>query len=541
MRLKHSALILSAGFLLMPTLMWSQGPGGGFPGGGGFGQPGGGAGGGLSRMDPDMMFNMLSGGKDVINLDQLDPRMKGMMDRFGPMLGLSGNQISRDQFRQSMGRVREMAASGQLPMMGQAGGQPGAFSGMPGGQEGADRRFEDMFKQYDKNQNGVLEFDEMSETLRAERDNYDTDRNGVIDLNEFKNYISARMGRSLGIQPGQPGAPGGPAPDQDEVRRPTVIRAGNLPRDFPYAALDTDADGQIGLYEWKAAGRRISEFVTLDTNNDGFLTVDEYYRYRTAQMGGPPKSTTLMGGDSPTMLAGGPGMNRGGGFGQGGGFNPGAFGQGGGFSGQGGGFNMANFGGGFNRGPGGPGGDAMSFRMPGGGGAPGGFNPGGMTQGPGGFNPGAMNQGGRGQGGFNPGGMPQGPGGFNLGGANQGLGGFNLGGANQGAGGRGAGGFNPGGMTFTPGGATGGMTFTPGELPSGMTFTPGAGTGGFPQIGAGADLTGGRIRGGPGGPGNGGGPGGNRGGGFNQGGGPGAGSAGPGGNPGGPPGGRRKN
>src|SRR2546426_8985260 len=89
MRMKHAALLLTAGFLLMPTLLWSQFPGGGFGGGpggppgggsGGFGGgPGGpgGFGGGRSssmmmQLDPDMAFNILSEGKDVIQVDQLE-------------------------------------------------------------------------------------------------------------------------------------------------------------------------------------------------------------------------------------------------------------------------------------------------------------------------------------------------------------------------------------------------------------------------------------------------------------------------------------
>ena len=50
----------------------------------------------MTQMDPDMAFNFLSGGKDVIQVDQLDPRMRGMVERIGPMIGLTGNQISRD-------------------------------------------------------------------------------------------------------------------------------------------------------------------------------------------------------------------------------------------------------------------------------------------------------------------------------------------------------------------------------------------------------------------------------------------------------------
>ena len=46
MRAKHTALILTAGFLLIPTMSWSQFPGGGGFGGGGPGGFGGGAPGG---------------------------------------------------------------------------------------------------------------------------------------------------------------------------------------------------------------------------------------------------------------------------------------------------------------------------------------------------------------------------------------------------------------------------------------------------------------------------------------------------------------
>src|SRR5262245_53454686 len=294
MRMKHTALLLTAGFILMPTLLWSQFPGGfgggpagppgpgGFgggtagPGGGGPGGPGGFGGGGrsmMTQMDPDMAFNFLSGGKDVIQVDQLDPRMKGMIDRFGSLVGLSGNQISRDQFKQAMTKVREMAASGQFPS-GMSFRGPG---GGPGGSPDSDRRLEETFKRMDQNENGVLEFNEMSETLQSERDKYDTNHDGVIDLNEFKAYVNARF---AGPRPGDngPGAgprigPGEATPDEEEERkRPNLIRAGNLPRDFPFAALDTDGDGQIGLYEWRAAGRRIAEFLPMDLNNDGFVT-----------------------------------------------------------------------------------------------------------------------------------------------------------------------------------------------------------------------------------------------------------------------------
>jgi len=41
----------------------------------------------------------------------------------------------------------------------------------------------------------------------------------------------------------------------------------------PYRSYDKDGDGQVGLYEWPRD--RIREFIALDLNDDGFLTISE--------------------------------------------------------------------------------------------------------------------------------------------------------------------------------------------------------------------------------------------------------------------------
>jgi Ca2+-binding EF-hand superfamily protein len=558
MRIKHSALILTAGFLLIPTLTWSQGPGGGQRGprgnGGGFGGNGGGFGGsdrggfggnqwagqaggdkpviqfggppggdqgggmgggrGMSRMDPDQLFNMVSKGQEVIHVDQLDPFSKSMFDRFASRFGLSGNQITRDQFKAALTKVREAAASGQLgqaTMMAAApGGGPMGFApqmsfsfGGPGGVD-PDRRAEDSFNRHDKNQNGVLEYDEMPETLQNERDKYDTNHDGVIDLNEYKAYLAARRGD--GNDPGAdrrgPNAPNGAGEDGDVRSRPTIFRAGNMPKDFPYAALDRDQDGQIGLYEWKEAGRPIAEFLAMDLNNDGFLTVDEYYRWKQQQDEALAKANGTQSGQfgagrgrgmgmNPGMMAmGGPGMGRGG--------NP--WGNGGGMMNFAGGNPWGNGGGGggWNRMPGEipmamPGGD-FNMNMRGG---PGG-GPGRMRGSPGG-GPGGDTGGGRGGPG-GPGRMRGGPGGDTSG--------------------FGPGAFNPQDAMGVPGGGPGGgpRGFNNQGAPGSDRAGPGGPGGGRMRGGPGADNGGGQ---GPGGRGQGGpgGPGGRRGGGQGPGGG----------------------
>ena len=282
MRAKHSALILTAGFLLIPTMSWSQ-----FPGFGGGGAPGG----GRMQMDPDQLFNFVSKGQDVIRVDELDQFSRSMFDRFAARFGLTGNEITREQFKGAMAKAQEMAASGQLSgmsfRMAPGGESPrGAESpGFPGGGlVDRDRVVEEYFKRLDVNQDGILDYGELgidrtTESLQDEREKYDVNHDGGIELSEFKAFMAARSNP----QDGGRGGPGAPGSKEDERKRPTLIRAGNLPRDFPYAELDSDVDGQIGLYEWKASGKRVAEFLPMDLNNDGFLTYDEYTQLRKQQ------------------------------------------------------------------------------------------------------------------------------------------------------------------------------------------------------------------------------------------------------------------
>ncbi len=43
--------------------------------------------------------------------------------------------------------------------------------------------------------------------------------------------------------------------------------------------LDTDADGQVALYEWREAGKNLDDFKVFDYNDDGFIIEEEILRY----------------------------------------------------------------------------------------------------------------------------------------------------------------------------------------------------------------------------------------------------------------------
>jgi hypothetical protein len=128
------------------------------------------------------------------------------------------------------------------------------------------------FRRRDVNRDGLLDYDEMDEVLRAERDRWDENGDGFIDRAEFRAYYKGRQRLEQSAGGGGAAAVGG---------RPAKNRKGAPPDDLPaglpdwFRQYDTDGDGQIGLYEWKAAGQPVARFLAMDNNGDGFLTPDE--------------------------------------------------------------------------------------------------------------------------------------------------------------------------------------------------------------------------------------------------------------------------
>lgn len=152
-------------------------------------------------------------------------------------------------------------------------------------------RFLDRF---DVNKDGKISRAKLPEgTLRNMFDRMVTQ----YKLDPEKTYTREELDKALGLTPaasappprsaggaansGRGGGRGGPQPGtsrttfrgsrdssgSDRPYRPLV----ELPEE--YRQYDKDGDGQVGLYEWPK--NRIDEFLRLDKNDDGFLTVDE--------------------------------------------------------------------------------------------------------------------------------------------------------------------------------------------------------------------------------------------------------------------------
>jgi Ca2+-binding EF-hand superfamily protein len=199
-------------------------------------------------------------------------------------MGITNGVMTRHQY-QEYTKQRE-AERGGAPGGPAAAGAPGGA----GGQDGMNNWAESMFRRMDRNGDGLLNNDEMPEALRIERDKWDTNKDGFIDLAEFKAYFQARLQQVQAERNGAGGLLGNiieAPPVEEEEQKPVVYRAGKLPKELPawFAQLDTDGDGQIGLYEWKNSGRSLREFQEMDRNGDGFLTIDEVMRTVTVVKG----------------------------------------------------------------------------------------------------------------------------------------------------------------------------------------------------------------------------------------------------------------
>jgi hypothetical protein len=322
---KRISQFLLVGLLLVVVVFdpaFTQGPGGR---GGRGGRRGGGFGG---MMDPNAIFNMYSAGKDTIDVNNLKvpefmqrfqsgDQIKQAMQAFLQKKGVTNGQMTREQYLQYNEERRQEMMSRWGGMRGSKGGAtppapgtaaaPSAGSTAPSAPAGSpeiDAEARRQFDILDINKDGSLDRTEAMAAGRLSRDfdRWDTNRDGKIQFEEYLAFARDRMSRGRGNQQGGGFWPQPIAPVEEE-RRPTVYRVGKLPKELPpwFAQLDRDRDGQVGLYEWKQAGRPLNDFLARDLNGDGFLTAEEVLRYEKAQKaaGGGTQAKT---GSAPAAL-----------------------------------------------------------------------------------------------------------------------------------------------------------------------------------------------------------------------------------------------
>jgi hypothetical protein len=247
--------------------------------------------------DPNEMFNSMTNGKDVWSrADITDSWRQQFFDRVAEQVGSKNGQITREQYVSYMQKRMAERSGGITPPSSDA---SQVITGSPSEKTKIDatgsintdvwsNAAESSFRRRDTNNDGYLDWNEMTDELRAELDLWDKDGNRMIDLNEYKAYYIARREQQMAERNAAAydrsaynrapmSAPMAPAPTQPaEERRPLVYTYKNIPKELKwFQDLDRDKDGQVGLYEWKLSGRSMEEFRKYDRNNDGFITVEE--------------------------------------------------------------------------------------------------------------------------------------------------------------------------------------------------------------------------------------------------------------------------
>ena len=311
MRLTRYHLFLLGGLLLMvmgPLAFTQPGSGGGGKGGRG--------GKGGKGMNPDFIFNKMSGGKETFEVakvqlpdfpnstaEQQKQQMLTLLQQKGITNGIMTKAVFADYWEQRMTQMRALR-EGKTKPVGTPPPPPGAPPAAPAAAPAQDieAQAREEFARMDADKNGSLSVEEIllakkGRRLYDDRAKWDTNKNGTIELPEYIEYYKSRRAQQDNGGRGNqdpPKIPTEPIEPVEEDKRPTVYRTGKFPKELPpwFEEADKDKDGQVGLYEWKASGKPIREFMAMDLNGDGFLTVEEVLRYQRATV----KATT-----SPTL------------------------------------------------------------------------------------------------------------------------------------------------------------------------------------------------------------------------------------------------
>jgi EF hand len=158
---------------------------------------------------------------------------------------------------------------------GDFGGGRGGRGGRGGGEEGggfdASSMLENAFTEADVNKSGSLEKEEWNNLRRVNGDDLDKDQNSVITKQEYFEGVGERMG--IKVDPSKWAyKPTGPLTYR--AKDPKEKYSG-LPSWFHVE--DKDGDGQVSMAEhsnnWNDA--RIAEWLKLDTNGDGMMSMQE--------------------------------------------------------------------------------------------------------------------------------------------------------------------------------------------------------------------------------------------------------------------------
>ncbi|HZZ81541.1 MAG TPA: hypothetical protein VFE62_23770 [Gemmataceae bacterium] len=335
-------LVVAGVLAIMAPISMGQPGGGRFGGSGGKGGGSFGKGGFSASQDPSVLFEFYAKGRPFFLISEARS-LNGPLTQYAQEKGITGGQISRQQFLDFYQQLKTKADAAGGPGQGKNGGgfggrpggfQPGGGGFQPGGGGGfqpggggfgkkkfggdggeaspltlgtdptALHKYADAeFKRNDQNGDGKLVVEEMPASLRSNLARWDKDGDKLIDINEYRDYWIARVqGSEDANNQGAKGIASIIIDEEDLDRKPVVYRVGGkTPPGLPdwFKKLDTDNDGQVAMYEWRMAGKSMDDFKTWDHNDDGFITAEEAAKQQlTVAKDNPSNSLAVSGYDA---------------------------------------------------------------------------------------------------------------------------------------------------------------------------------------------------------------------------------------------------